>query len=258
MFKLGVIGAGNMGYAIVLGASKKLQSSQIRVFDRNSYKLERINNTCGVESCESVEELCGVSDIVLIAVKPNVTQELLTKITAPAVASVVAGFSYERMHHALPENVRTLRIMPNTPLTIMKGTSAFALPSTFTVDEYEFLKGLFSAMGDVVEVKEEYMSAVTGVSGSGPAYVYMFIEALANAGVREGLPYDVALKLAVSTVAGSAEMVRESEKHPAALRDAVCSPGGTTIEAVASLEKNGFRSCIIEAVKCCTEKAKNL
>lgn len=138
------------------------------------------------------------------------------------------------------------------------GASAFAVPSNLNQDEYEQMKALFSALGTVNEIEEKYFSAVTGVSGSGPAYVYMFMEALADAGVKHGLTRDVAKTLAAQTVFGAAKMVLETGKHPAQLKDDVCSPGGTTIEAVAVLEELGLRASVIDAVDACVNKADNL
>ena len=138
------------------------------------------------------------------------------------------------------------------------GASAFAVPSNLNQDEYEEMKELFSALGTVNEIEEKHFSAVTGVSGSGPAYVYMFIEALADAGVKHGLTRDVAKTLAAQTVFGAAKMVLEAGKHPAQLKDDVCSPGGTTIEAVAVLEELGLRASVIDAVDACVNKADNL
>ena len=143
-------------------------------------------------------------------------------------------------------------------MTVNAGASAFAVPSNLNQDEYEEMKELFSALGTVNEIEEKYFSAVTGVSGSGPAYVYMFIEALADAGVKHGLTRDVAKTLAAQTVFGAAKMVLETGKHPEQLKDDVCSPGGTTIEAVAVLEELGLRASVIDAVDACVNKADNL
>ncbi|MFR2969825.1 MAG: pyrroline-5-carboxylate reductase family protein, partial [Christensenellaceae bacterium] len=167
--------------------------------------------------------------------------------------------SYERMNQSVSgKNLRFLRIVPNTPLMVGYGATAFATPCSLHDDEMTFAKDLFSALGTVDEIDENLMHAVTSLSGSGPAYVYMFIEALADAGVQQGLPRDTALALAIQTIEGGAQMVRGTGKHPASLRDEVCSPGGTTIDAVAMLEKHGFRSSIFEAVQACAEKAKIL
>ena len=143
-------------------------------------------------------------------------------------------------------------------MMVNAGASAFAVPSNLNQDEYEQMKALFSALGTVNEIEEKYFSAVTGVSGSGPAYVYMFMEALADAGVKHGLTRDVAKTLAAQTVFGAAKMVLETGKHPAQLKDDVCSPGGTTIEAVAVLEELGLRASVIDAVDACVNKADNL
>lgn len=139
-----------------------------------------------------------------------------------------------------------------------QGACAFAEPSTFKEDELVFARQLFEALGLVISVKEADLPAVTGISGSGPAYGFLFIEALAEAGVQQGLSWDISLKLAAKTLLGSAEMVLQTGTHPAALKNAVCSPGGTTIDAIAAFEKNGIRSAVFDAVNACVEKAKKL
>lgn len=262
-YKLGVIGAGNMAQAIFKGAISKeiLKPDDIAIYDIQQSKAEVLSSYCGVAKADTIKQLADESEILLLAVKPNVAESVLTQLDFDdkAVLSIVTGLSYERMEKVAPgKNLRFLRIVPNTPLMVGYGATAFATPCTLSEDELAFAKNLFSALGTVDYIDEGYMHAVTSISGSGPAYVYMFIEALADAGVQQGLPRDVSLALAVQTIEGGAQMVRGTGKHPASLRDEVCSPGGTTIEAVSMLEKKGFRSAIFEAVQVCADKAKKL
>ena len=172
-----------------------------------------------------------------------------------AVASIAAGWSLERLAALLPES-RLCRVMPNTPAMVGAGMAAIAKETTFAPAEFDCIREVFSAIGRAVVVEERLFDAVTAVSGSGPAYLYMVIEAMADAGVREGLSRASALELAAQTALGSAKMVLESGLHPAVLRDMVCSPGGTTIDAVCTLEEKGLRAAVESAVRVCAEKSR--
>jgi len=260
--KLGVIGAGNMATAIIKGALEKglLSARSINIYDAYPEKTQNMCEEYGTIPCQFLNEVIQRSDVTLLSVKPNVAKDVLAQISVPntALLSIVTGLDYETFRANTHVPLRMLRIMPNTPLMVGRGTSAFAMPCTLKDEELVFAETLFSSLGDVVKLPEPLFAAVTGISGSGPAYVYMFIEALADAGVKHGLSRTVALELAANTVAGGAEMVIRTGSHPAVLKDAVCSPGGTTIEAVASFEETGFRSSVIKAVDACVEKAKQL
>ena len=174
-------------------------------------------------------------------------------------SSIAAGVASESLKAWLPDSARVLRAMPNTPAMVGAGATALCEDTaTFTEEEKAWVKELFDQVGKAIWVPERLMDAVVGVSGSGPAYVFLFIEAMADGGVRMGLPRATAMELAVQTVLGSAKLCAESGMHPGALKDMVCSPGGTTIEAVAELEKRGLRASVIEAVRACAEKSANL
>ncbi len=257
--KLGFIGAGNMAAAIIKGAVEKnaVAPNHIIVYDIDTEKVKELQEGYGVHGVASIAELCEKTDMLLAAVKPNILPDVLRSlcnIDLPLI-SIAAGWSAERIKELYGDHKRVLRIMPNTPLMVGEGMSVFETPSSFNEHELAFAKKLFGALGHVSFAQTKQMDAVTAVSGSGPAYVYMFIEALADGGVLCGLPRAQALTLAAQTVIGAAKMVLDTGTHPGALKDAVCSPGGTTIEAVRSLENNGFRGAIIDAVEACAKKS---
>ena len=264
MLQIGWIGVGNMGEAILRGAlqGSALTVEQVHLFDANILKTNKLQEELHVHVAGSTAELISVSDMVLLAVKPHVCSVVLAEhremLQDKALISIAAGWSQERLASLLPERVRILRVMPNTPAMVGEGMTVFEQGNTLSREEYEFALQLFSAVGRVSEAESQQMDAVTGVSGSGPAYVYVFIEALADAGVRAGLPRSKAYELAAQTVLGSARMVLETAEHPGRLKDNVCSPAGTTIEAVAALERCGFRNAILEAVDACVTKSKSI
>ena len=262
--RLGVIGAGNMGEAILRGylGSGYASGEKMTVFDPDTEKCRALERDFGVAVAESLPDLMENSDLLLIAVKPNVCAHLFAeqfdRFTDKAVVSIAAGWGGERLKNALPATARVLRVMPNTPAMIGEGMIVFESGDSLTQDERSFAEMLFGAVGDVISVEPKLMDAVTAVSGSGPAYVYLFIEALAEGGVKAGLPRPIALKLAAQTVKGAAMMVSETGVHPGELKDRVCSPGGTTIEAVAVLEQKGLRSAVIAAVDACRSKSESM
>jgi pyrroline-5-carboxylate reductase len=175
-----------------------------------------------------------------------------------AIVSIVAGLPLASLQEAAGAGARVVRVMPNTPALIQRGATGYALGRTATAEDAALTEKLFGAVGLVVQVKEELLDVVTGLSGSGPAYVYLVIEALADAGVLMGLPRDLSLKLAAQTVVGAAEMVIQTGRHPAALRDEVTSPGGTTIAGLEALESCALRSAFFSAVRAATERARQL
>lgn len=262
--RLGIIGVGNMGEAILRGfvASGNARAAGIAVYDPDGEKAKRLERECGIRVCSDIGRLIDESDMLLVAVKPNVCSHIFSeqfdRFRGKAVVSIAAGWGGERLRAALPETTRILRVMPNTPAMIGEGMIVFEAGDTLTEDERAFAETLFLSVGEVVTAEAKLMDAVTAVSGSGPAYVYLFIEALADGGVKAGLPRDLALKLAAQTVKGAAMMVSETGAHPGTLKDRVCSPGGTTIEAVAVLEQRGLRGAVIAAVDACREKSEHM
>lgn len=262
--RFGVIGAGNMGEAIIRGflKSASAESIELSIFDANKAKAKLLAQELKLNSADSLEALIDQSDVLLVAIKPNVCthvfSEQFDRFSGKAVISIAAGWGGEKLKKALPASARILRVMPNTPAMIGEGMIVFEAGDTLRADEKAFAETLFSSVGEVVTVEPKLMDAVTAVSGSGPAYVYLFIEALADGGVKAGLPRDLALKLAAQTVKGSAMMVSQTGVHPGELKDRVCSPGGTTIEAVAVLEQKGLRGTVIAAVDACREKSEKM
>ena len=220
-----------------------------------------VEEKMGAKGFDDAEKLCAWADIVLLAVKPQVLKKavepLKKALAGKAVASIAAGWTVAQLTELLPGS-RICRIMPNTPAMVGAGMAAIAKESTFTEEEFACIEHVFQSVGRAVVVEEHLMSAVTAVSGSGPAYVFMMIEAMADAAVKLGIPRDKAYVLAAHTVAGSAEMVLETKKHPAELKDMVCSPAGTTIDAVEALEQHGFRAALMDAMTKCAEKSKKL
>ncbi len=261
--KLGFIGCGNMGGAILQGGlqSGVLKSEEVYAYDRYEPALKRVA-ALGVNTCTSVEEVCRKSDMILLAVKPQgfleTAEEIGTSADGKAVISIMAGKKMEEIRGAIAGDVRVLRIMPNTPAIVLESASGLAADNDLLPEEKTFAENLFQAIGVVEWVPEKLMDAVCGLSGSGPAFTAMFIEALADGGVRNGLPRKEAYKLAAQTVLGTAKFILEKDVHPAVVKDMVCSPGGTSIAGCASLEKNGMRYAVIDCVTAATEKSKEL
>ncbi|XP_068202437.1 pyrroline-5-carboxylate reductase 3-like isoform X2 [Palaemon carinicauda] len=215
----------------------------------------------GCGTTHNNREAASSSDVVVMAVKPSVIPRVLHDLqscvtpTRPLLTSVALGVTLATMEANLPPDSRVIRIMPNTPALVQLGASVFCRGSHATDEDAQTTRRLLSAVGEVDEVPEGFLDAVTGLSGAGPAYVYLSIEALADGGVRMGLPRPLALKLAAQTVMGAAKMVLETGKHPGQLKDEVCSPGGCTIQGVAALEKAGLRAAFISAVHDATVKS---
>lgn len=261
--KLGFIGTGNMASAIILGAvnNSLLDASDIYLYDVNSQAAEAVLNQINANNCSDIEELCLASDIIFLCVKPNVMPEVLSEVSKyinnnKSVVSIAAGYSFEKLQKNLPDGTQILRIMPNTPLLVGFGMTVFEKPNTIPEEHYRFAYNIFSKLGRCIEQGSKNMDAVTALSGSGPAFVYMFIDAMKQAGVYEGLSERDALLLAAQTVYGGAAMVLNNNIHPEELVSMVCSPGGTTIEGVASLQKNGFKGIIMEAASDSADKSK--
>lgn len=263
-FTVGFIGAGNMATAIIEGSigKKAISAGNICVYDIDSVKLNNMNQKLGVTTAGSLSELVDGADIIVLAVKPNIISAILHDIKDiignKAIVSIAAGWSANMLKAIVGADKKVLRLMPNTPLMVGEGMTVFEVPHSVSDEEYAFIETIFSSIGRVEQAPGKLMDAVTAVSGSGPAYVFVFIEALADAGVLCGLPRAQAQKLASQTVLGAAKMVLETGTHPGALKDAVCSPGGTTIEAVKSLENDGLRAAVINAAEKCAAKSRSM
>ncbi|NLG25562.1 MAG: pyrroline-5-carboxylate reductase, partial [Clostridiales bacterium] len=231
---LGFIGAGNMGRAILEGAirSGAVAADQAIVYDADADCAGRVRAELGVAAADSLGQLARKCDMLLLAVKPNVVGSVLSGLDlhGKALISIAAGWSHDMLCAAAPGS-RVLRVMPNTPALVGAGAAAFSRAHTLAAGEAAFVKRLFESIGRVFWVEEYQMEAAVGVLGSGPAYAFLFVEAMADGGVLEGLPRAVALEMAAQTLLGAAKLALEDGRHPGALKDMVCSPGGTTIEA---------------------------
>lgn len=257
---VGFIGGGNMGTALMtglLGRAKALMAS-----DKDPKKLESLKKS-GVKATESNLKVVKESDIVVLAVKPNMYPTVLGEIkdcdlSGKLLISIAAGVSIEKVQTLLNKKVKVLRAMPNTPALIGRGMTVLAVSEPAGEEDLRIGEEIFSAVGEVSVLSEHLINAVTAVNGSSPAYVYIMIEAMADAAVRDGIPRSEAYRIAAQSVMGAAEMVLKTGKHPGELKDAVCSPGGTTIAAVEALEENGFRNALLKAMDACTKKAEAL
>lgn len=264
MVPIGFIGAGNMAEAIIGGLLKKdlFPAPQIMAFDIRPERLQTLAGRFGIRTAQDAAELAREAECVILAVKPGTIQGV-TGLTRDSLAdklviSIAAGIPVSALQAILGPEARVIRVMPNTPALVLEGASAFCATRACSPDDRALAQKIFSGIGLCLEMEERLLDAVTGLSGSGPAYAFLFIEALADGGVRAGLTRDVALKLAAATVRGAATMVLETGRHPGELKDMVASPGGTTIEGLATLESRGFRSAVIDAVFAAYLKAAGL
>ena len=264
MGSIGFIGAGNMAEAIIGGMIKKglYAPSEIMIYDIRQDRLAFLSSTYGVTKASGPQQLLEEIPAIILSVKPatlsvvvNESKELLA---GKLVISIAAGIPIDSIMKILGQGARVIRVMPNTPALIGEGASALAVSKACSRDDIECARSIFSAVGMCIELEEKLLNAVTALSGSGPAFCFMFIEALSDGGVRAGLPRDTALALAAATLKGAAGMVLETGKHPGVLKDMVTSPSGTTIEGVSVLESRGFRSAVSDAVYAAYKRACDL
>lgn len=263
--KLGLIGCGKMGSALLKGILEAKKNEPISTFLFDAYLpiAEQLKESCSGKASltENVDALVQESDVILLCVKPNDVPKVLSSSSAwtnKLLLSVAAGVPTSSLEEGTKGKARVIRVMPNTPALIGEGASAYCQGAKATSDDMALAQSLLSSVGIANAVSESLMDAVTGLSGSGPAYVYTIIEALSDAGVKKGLPRQVALELACQTLKGAAMMVQETGEHPAVLRDQVTSPGGTTIAGLAALEEGGLRSALSSAVEAATKRSKEL
>ncbi|OGP61620.1 MAG: pyrroline-5-carboxylate reductase [Deltaproteobacteria bacterium RBG_13_61_14] len=262
---VGFVGAGNMAGAMIRGLVKSgVPGSRVLSFDVDRNKLQTLQKAYRIRAAKSNGELFRSCDVAVLAVKPQVMEPVLREIgplakKSPLVLSIAAGIPISLIAGYLGPDARIVRAMPNTPALIGKGVSGFYAGPKVRPAEKALAREILSALGPALEfANESLLDAVTGLSGSGPAYVYLVIEALADGGVKMGLTREAALTLAARTVAGAAAMVLETGEHPAKLKDMVTSPGGTTIAGLAVLERARVRSALIEAVEKATLRAQEL
>jgi len=261
--KLGFIGCGNMGGAILMGALKKeaLNKENVAVVVK-SEKSKTKYRELGITVFDTVKELCEWCDIAVLAVKPYMAKDVLSEgkaeLKGKALVSVAAGLTNSMLLDMTDNEVRVLRTMPNTPALIGEGVMIMCEETDVTEEEKAFVEKVYEANGAIYWIPEKLMDSAGTVAGCTPAFVAMFIEALADGGVREGVPREMAYKLAANAVYGSAKMMLETGFSPSVMKDMVCSPGGTTIEGVAALEEGGMRHAVIDCIHRSTEKTKRL
>lgn len=262
---LGFIGCGNMAQAMLKGILEKglYAPEEIIISRRNREAVEAIGKQFSVHVTTDNKKAAEEADLLILAVKPfqfeTVIREIRKTVKEDAlILSIAAGQTIENIERLFGKNIKLVRSMPNTPALVLEGAAGVCFNENVTEEEKEKVLGIFSSFGIAHEVPESMIDTVIGVSGSSPAYVFMFIEAMADAAVADGMPRAQAYELAAQSVMGSAKMVLETGKHPGELKDMVCSPGGTTIEAVRVLEREGFRSAVIEAMKACVKKAREM
>jgi len=263
--KIGFLGAGKMATALAKGfiRAELVIPKEIIASDPHDAARKCFADEIGAKTVAANADVAKFALVLILATKPDQAAAALAEIRGKftgshLLISIAAGVTLAKLEAALPSGARVIRVMPNTPALVGAGASAFALGKSATAADGGLTKKLLSAVGIALPVKEALLDAVTGLSGSGPAYVYQFIEALGDGGVAAGLPRDVASKLAAHTVLGAAKMVLETGQHPGALKDQVTSPGGTTIEGLHELEKGRLRAVVMSAVRAATEKSKKL
>jgi pyrroline-5-carboxylate reductase len=263
--RVGFLGAGNMGEAMIKGLLQAglVPAASIGATDVRQERLDQIAKQYGIRSAKSNPALVAESDVVILAVKPQIMAAVLKEI-APAVdgttlfISIAAGIPTRTLRAQLGRPARLIRVMPNTPALVLEGVTAIARAEGLEAGDLETAQELFGAVGRVVVLEEDALDAVTGLSGSGPAYVAIVIESLADGGVKMGLDRATAMTLAAQTVLGSAKLILETGTHPGQLKDMVSSPGGTTIAGIAALEEGGVRRTFISAVERATQRSREL
>jgi pyrroline-5-carboxylate reductase len=263
--KVGFIGGGNMGEALIKGllAANLVPPEAIHASDVRIERLRSLDQQYGVQLREDNGALVRDVDIVILAVKPQIMAPVVRQI-APAVTrrklliSIAAGVSTTTIRAALGKDARLIRVMPNTPALVLEGVTAIAKAEGLEAGDLDTAAEIFSAVGRVVTLEEDLMDAVTGLSGSGPAYVAVVVESLADGGVKMGLDRLTAMTLATQTVLGAARLMLETGMHPGALKDMVASPGGTTIAGIAAMEEGGIRDTFIKAVERATQRSREL
>ncbi|MGO0122350.1 pyrroline-5-carboxylate reductase [Desulfothermobacter acidiphilus] len=263
--KVGFVGGGAMGGALITGLvrSGRVAPDQVLVSDLSPERRAHLSQSLGVKALADNRTLAREAEVVVLAVKPAQMRAVLGEIAdllrpEQTLISIAAGVPLESLEEWVGQPVPVVRVMPNTPALVGEGASAYALGRHAGERDAERTEALLSAVSRVIRVQEELLDAVTGLSGSGPAYVYLIIEALAEGGVRVGLPWKEALLLATQTVLGAAKMVLVAEEHPSVLKDRVMTPAGTTVEGLFVLEERGVRAAFMEAVRVATLRSQAL
>lgn len=265
MKKIGFIGCGTMAKAMIKGmlSSKVVTEEQIMASAASELTLKRVKEQYGILVSLNNREIAEFSNVLFMAIKPNQHAHIINEIRdsigkETIIVTIAAGISLDFIQKAFGYEVKAVRTMPNTPSLVGQGMSAVCPNQWVTQEELGVILQVFDSFGKTEVVAESLMDAIPSISGSSPAYVYMFIEALADGGVRQGIPREQAYRLAAQSVLGAAAMVLQTGIHPGELKDQVCTPGGATIEAVAALEKTGLRASILSAMESCTKKITSL
>ncbi len=263
--RLGIVGLGNMANAMIGGIIRANIAAPADIYGSDASKEQRdkAKTQHGINTCDTNDEAVSGSDYLIIAVKPQIYEIVLADIkrsidAKTVVISIAPGKTISYLEDHLGTGTKIVRIMPNTPALVGEGCTGVCRNGNVSADEFSFVMKMLSGFGKAFEVKENQMDAVVAVSGSSPAYVFMLIDAMADGAVAEGLDRATAIKMASQAVLGSAKMVLETGKHPGELKDMVCSPAGTTIDAVAVLEEAGFRGSVIDAMGACAEKSRKI
>ncbi len=257
--KIGMIGTGNMGGALLRAFAGKYE---LCAYNRGREKLLQICEEVGAVAMDSAEAVAAASDLLILAVKPYLIADVLEQVKGSLkddaiVASVAVGLPLSHYEGILGDNRKIVRVMPNTPAAVGAGVSALCFCKNCTAADKEAVTAVFACAGLAEELPEHLMSGVSALTGSSPAYICMMIEAMADAGVCQGIPRAQATRMAAQAVLGTAKLVLESGKHPEQLKDEVCSPGGTTIRGVVALERSGFRGAVLDGINTCAEAAKD-
>ena len=260
---IGFIGCGKMGQAIMAGMLKAeaVQPENLKVSTSRRITLAAIEQKYKVKGSLHNKEIAEWADLLFLAVQPSFHNKVLGEIKDSLkkdvlIITMAAGVTLEQIEKELNRKVKVVRTMPNTPALVGEGMTAMCLNSAITETDLAEVQRLLNSFGKTEVINEDLMDAVPAISGSSPAYAYLFIEALADGGVRDGIPREQAYRMAAQALLGAAKMVLETGKHPGSLKDDVCTPGGSTIEAVAALEANQFRASILQAMQACTNKTK--
>ncbi len=262
--KIGFIGGGNMAEALIKGVTgATFPAASIMVAEPRSQRRAELQERYGVAAAADNDQVVRECDVIILAIKPQLVKEVMPELAAAftgekLLISILAGVPALALEEYFDGSPRVVRVMPSTPALVGAGAAGISPGRFATPDDLVLTEQLFDSVGLARVVPEKEMDAVTGLSGSGPAYVYTVIEALADGGVQQGLPREVALALAAQTVLGAARMVLETGEHPAVLRDRVCSPGGTTIAGVAALEEGKLRATLMQAVSRATRRSREL
>jgi len=264
MAKIGFIGMGNMGHAMLKGVLNVFNKNEIIFTDSNEDRMKKVTYETEVEHALSNAECANSAKYIILAVKPQIYDLVLSNINdiikpENVIISIAPGISIDYLHRKLGSEIRIVRAMPNTPALLGEGMTGVSYDSReLNFDEKDDIKKIFSSFGKMKIVEEKMINTVVCASGSSPAYVYMFIEALADSVVKYGMSRSDAYEFVAQTVLGSAKMVLDTKAHPGILKDMVCSPGGTTITAVEALEEHGFRNALMKATDACFDKANHI